>query len=248
MGLENIIHSLDNNSKQTLVIGDVHGRYDLLKQGFDLINILSEGVNTNIVLLGDYIDRGENSKLVIEKLRREFGVPLGKNHAALMGNHEQMCLYAHDFGFFNEWVNSGGDATLNSYNSDKMPDGDIEFIRQMPIIAEDRNGYYVHAGINSDYPINSHRQYPTCLWLRHEFFKNVEFMELHKPIIYGHTPREKPMIHRDRFGIVVAIGIDTGAEFSDNLTLLQITEDEEKTHYTTWSIGKNHATPTSLFW
>lgn len=246
--LENIIHNLCDNCRQTLVVGDVHGRYDLLTQAFELINILRDEVPTNVVFLGDYIDRGENSKLVIEKLRREFGNPICKNHAVLMGNHEQMCLYAHDFGVFKEWISSGGDATLNSYNRENLPSEDIEFIRQMPIIAEDRNAYYVHAGINSDYPINSQRQYPTCLWLRHEFFKNVEFMELHKPIIYGHTPREKPMIHRDRYGIVVAIGIDTGAEFSDNLTLLQITDDGDKCHFTTWSIGVKSYVPSSLFW
>lgn len=247
--MEDIIQNLDNTCSQSLVIGDIHGRYDLLVQAFDLIKILGEGVKTNVVFLGDYIDRGANSKMVIEKLRREFGgTPNGNNHAALMGNHEQMCIYAHDFGVFKEWLPNGGYETLESYNAERVFDDDLIFMKQMPIIAEDKNAIYVHAGINTDYKINSNKQYPSCLWLREEFYKNVPFMELPKPIIYGHTPRAKPKIHRDRFGIVVAVGIDTGAEFTDNLTLLQITDDGNKQHFTTWSVGVNHATPTSLFW
>ena len=247
--MEDIIHKLDGYCSQSLIIGDIHGRFDLLVQAFDLITNLSDGVKTNVVFLGDYIDKGENSKLVLEKLRREFSdIPFGNNHAALMGNHEQMCIYAHDFGVFKEWLPNGGYETLQSYNSERVSETDLAFLKQMPIIAEDKNAIYVHAGINSDYAKNSHKQYPFCLWLREEFYKNVPFMEYPKPIIYGHTPRAKPKIHRDRFGIVVAVGIDTGAEFTGNLTLLQITDDGDKQHFTTWSIGVNHATPSSLFW
>lgn len=231
------------------MVGDVHGRYDLLVQAFELINILKIGINTNVIFLGDYIDRGPNAKLVMEKFRREFGgVPMGNNHATMMGNHEQMCIYAHDFGETRSWLVNGGAETLESYNADKVSDVDLEFMRKMPIIAEDNNGFYVHAGVNPDYNIKSAKQYPSCLWLRDEFYRYVEHMEYPKPIIYGHTPREKPMIHRDRFGIVVAVGIDTGAEFSDVLTLLQITDDGEKTHYTTWSINATQAVPSVLFW
>lgn len=231
------------------MVGDVHGRYDLLAQAFELINILREEVPTNVVFLGDYIDRGENSKLVMEKLRREFdGIPNGKNHVALLGNHEQTCLYAHDFEDSNNWLKIGGYETLQSYNAERVSEIDLEFMRKMPIITEDKNAIYVHAGINPEYTKNSHKQYPSCLWIRDSFYKYVEFMEYPKPIIYGHTPREKPMIHRDRYGIVVAIGIDTGAEFSDNLTLLQITDDGDKCHFTTWSIGVKSYVPSSLFW
>lgn len=247
--LDSIIHNLNKNVRQSLVIGDIHGRFDLIYNAFELIKMLKESVPTNVIFLGDYIDKGDNSKLVIEKLMKEFdNSPFSESHAVLMGNHEQMCVYAHDFGVFDAWCENGGDKTLQSYNNERISNEHIDFMHKMPIIAEDRNAYYVHAGINPNYAINSEKQYPTCLWVREEFYNSVNTKEYYKPIIYGHTPRAKPKIHRDRLGIISAIGIDTGAEFTDNLTLLQITDDGERTNFTTWHIGKNQTVPSSLFW
>ena len=235
---------------QSLIIGDIHGRYDLLYEAFELIKSLCDNIPTNVIFLGDYIDRGPNSKLVIEKLMREFdNMPFGQNHVSLMGNHEQMAIYAHDFGAFDPWLVNGGDATLQSYNSETIDESALEFLRKMSIIAEDRNGIYVHAGINPNYNAKDDRQYPSCLWVREEFYRNVANMNYPKPIIYGHTPRARPEIHRDEYGIVVAVGIDTGAEFSNNLTLLQITEEEGgRQCFTTWAIEPKQTTPSSLFW
>ena len=244
------IHKLDDKCDQSLIIGDIHGRFDLLNGAFELLYSLVDNIPTNLILLGDYIDKGPNSKLVIEKLMHEFsGTPFALNHVALMGNHEQMAIYAHDFGIFDPWIENGGKATLQSYNGKSIDEATLRFIKQMPLIAEDKNGIYVHAGINPKDDAKDDNQYPSCLWIREEFYKSVASMNYPKPIIYGHTPRHRPMIHRDEYGIVVAVGIDTGAEFSDNLTLLQITnEPEGRQCFTTWNIGPKQTKPSSLFW
>ena len=248
--MRNIIYSLDGDCAQSLIIGDIHGRYDLLYEAFELIKSLGDNIPTNVIFLGDYIDKGANSKLVLEKLMREFKMkPTGKNHAALMGNHEQMAIYAHDFGTFEPWLDNGGDATLQSFNSEAIDDNALQFMREMPIIAEDSNGIYVHAGINPKYNAKDDKQYPSCLWLRDEFYRNVATMNYPKPIIYGHTPRVRPEIHRDEYGIVVAVGIDTGAEFSNTLTMLQITDEGDgRQCFTTWAIEPKQTKPSSLFW
>lgn len=248
--MASIIHKLDDKCNQSLVIGDIHGRFDLLYEAFELIKSLKDGIPTNVIFLGDYIDKGPNSKLVLEKLMREFdNTPIGNNHVSLMGNHEQMAIYAHCFGTFEPWLKNGGNATLQSYSNHEIDGNVLKFMKEMPIIAEDKNAIYVHSGINPKYNANDERQYPSCLWIGDEFYENIATMNYPKPIIYGHKPRSRPEIHRDEYGIVVAVGIDTGAEFSDNLTLLQITDEGDgRQCFTTWSIGPKQTKPSSLFW
>lgn len=215
------------------------------------MDALSEKLPTNLIFLGDYIDRGGNSKLVIEKLRSYFtDNPSQNNKVALMGNHEQMCIYAHNFSLFEEWIENGGDKTLESYNADHLPQPDLIFMSGMPIVAEDKNAIYVHAGINPYHSYDSDKQYPQCLWIREEFFQNAAKLNYPKPIIYGHTPRAKPEIHRDEFEVIVAVGIDTGAEFSDQLTLLQIISEDEAgldQFMTSWTITPKDTYPSAYF-
>lgn len=249
--MSNILTKLDFTCPQSLVIGDIHGRYDLLCKALELVETLSEKLPTNLILLGDYIDRGGNSKLVMEKLWQLFNNnPNQSNKVALMGNHEQMCIYAHNFSLFEEWIENGGDSTLESYNADTLPAHDIKFMSSMPIVAEDKNAIYVHAGINPNHFYDSDKQYPQCLWIRDEFFQNVAKLNYPKPIIYGHTTRTKPEIHRDEFEVIVAVGIDTGAEFSDHLTLLQIISEDEAgldQFMTSWTLTPRDTYPSAYF-
>lgn len=99
---------------KTIVIGDIHGCYSELKKLITDLELNGEyNKNTDkLVFLGDYIDRGKDSSLVIKfirKLQKE-----NKNVIALMGNHEDMLLEYYKNGD-DTWLWNGGKATQKSY-------------------------------------------------------------------------------------------------------------------------------------
>ena len=141
---------------RTVVIGDIHGCYDEL---VELISTLEEegeykkGVD-KLVFLGDYIDRGDNSRLVIEFIQN-----LQKNNdnvIALMGNHEDMLLGYLDDNDPN-WTLNGYVSTMNSYEGfEKQFKRDVQWIRTLPLYHEDEYFIFVHAGIDPYKPMKKH--------------------------------------------------------------------------------------------
>jgi serine/threonine protein phosphatase 1 len=98
----------------TYVIPDIHGRHDLLNEG--LAEIAAHGDAGVIVLIGDYVDKGPDSKQVIDRLLS--GVE-GSRLAALKGNHDAMMVEAlRDRSKMAAWIAKGGDAALASYGGD----------------------------------------------------------------------------------------------------------------------------------
>src|SRR6187549_2031183 len=98
------------NIKRTLAIGDIHGCYKSLTKVAEYVRFSSDDL---IVTLGDYVNRGPDSRLVIEWLSaRESELKL----VPLRGNHELMMLAADKSDrHFDEWISCGGDAALRSY-------------------------------------------------------------------------------------------------------------------------------------
>lgn len=143
-------------------IADIHGRFDLLKKAFEAItehavkNQISEP--SKIITLGDYIDRGPESRQVIEFLKdKQDGSQLGSSLICLQGNHEAMMLETILTPLMPSWwVGNGGDKTLNSYGWQEpyhllayevIPRSHLEWLKNLPLFYEAEKQVFVHAGI-----------------------------------------------------------------------------------------------------
>lgn len=214
---------------RTVVIGDIHGCYDEL---VELISTLEEegeykkGVD-KLVFLGDYIDRGDNSRLVIEFIQN-----LQKNNdnvIALMGNHEDMLLGYLDDNDPN-WTLNGYVSTMNSYEGfEKQFKRDVQWIRTLPLYHEDEYFIFVHAGIDPYKPMKKQNR-NTLLWVREPFIYNARPYK--KQVIFGHTPTAhlseewKPVrTYADN------IDIDTGCVYGGALTAMILDDGEVNGFY-----------------
>lgn len=214
-------------------VGDVHGRADLLMQMQEMI--LHDAQNAApesalwLVYLGDYIDRGHDSRRVIEVLLRR---PLpGFAEIHLIGNHEAWML-----GFLDEpahgfaWLKHGGEATLASYGIDAGPSDEPEdlqrwseafntalperhrqFLESLHLYHRLGDYFFVHAGIRPSVPLDQ-QQPEDFLWIREPFLSSQD--EHGVVVVHGHTVTEHPVLRRNR------VGIDTGACWSERLTCL----------------------------
>jgi len=216
-------------------IGDIHGRNDLLNSVLGKIAADDSArgpANTQIIFLGDLVDRGPDSAGVIETamaLRAS-----GKNVRFLMGNHEEIFLSAcrkRDPKVTRYFLRIGGEATLLSYPIPRaeyidldmeqlterlatlVPESHLEFVEgfEDQIIIGDYA--FVHAGIRPGVPLSE--QKPSDLrWIREEFVSQRG--DLEKVIVYGHTIYQEVDERGSR------IGIDTGAYDSGKLTALAL--------------------------
>jgi len=208
--------------KKTYVIGDIHGCYDALMTLLDQIS--PDPAHDTLIFLGDYIDRGPDSKKVVSEI-----IHLQETSPrviTLMGNHEQMFL-ASLTGSKNEFfLKMGGDATLASYGiqppynrkiAAEIPASHLHFFQNLLMLWEDENYIYVHAGLKPGVHLS---QQPAhwCCWARDNFI-NTQY-DFGKQVIFGHTPFDEPYIDQYK------IGIDTGAVYGGKLTCLVLPDME----------------------
>lgn len=233
-------------------IGDVHGMADRLAALHALIlaDLASHAGPCTIIHLGDYIDRGPDSRGVIARIMA-FEQALAGNPRfqviSLRGNHEQMLLDAVDAEEAGDedalrlWLGNGGDAAIDSYYAD--PDGSeaaidswvslidrahVDWLRGLPTIhlALDRHLAFVHAGIDP-------ATFPDCsdevrLWTRSQrFFDPKRWPDREVLdgllVVHGHTPNMDlaPTVTPQR------INIDTGAVFGGPLTAVVLAPGAE---------------------
>ncbi|MCK5340246.1 MAG: serine/threonine protein phosphatase [Desulfobulbaceae bacterium] len=210
--------------KRTFVIGDIHGCSEALKALFQ--KITPDPLTDRIVFLGDYVDRGLDSKQVVsELLRLQSQFP---DIIFLKGNHEQVflnCLTNRDqLDFF---LVIGGRRTLESYGvkdiaacdfREKIPPSHIHFLEDLLPYWEDEDYFYVHAGFEPG--IHPTQQSTDWLfWSNGGRFAGV-LHDFGKQVIYGHTVTDTPLIQPNK------IGIDTGAVYGGALTCLILPEME----------------------
>jgi calcineurin-like phosphoesterase family protein len=214
----------------TYVIGDVHGRPQLLDQL--LKNVPWNPSSDKIVFLGDLIDRGDDAPGVVERVMEL--VKSNPSVIVLRGNHEQMLLDCLDYGEL-QWLipENGGLATLSAYGFElsqlrdvsdiEIPDEHVEFLRTLPYFHEDEQAIYVHAGlIPGEHPAATDAD--VLMWTRDlDFFKGYDG----KLCFFGHTPTQ--YLPRDgrnrRFGIYIhggCVGIDTSGEADSPLSCIQV--------------------------
>ena len=221
-------------------IGDIHGRADLLQQLHKKIQ--KDAANykgkKQLIYLGDYIDRGEDSKQVIDLLLEQ---PLqGFDKIYLRGNHEQSMLdFLKNAEVGQAWFQYGGLATLVSYKVrvskiptkkadfediqnqliERVPYGHISFMEKTEVSYEAGNYYFVHAGIKPGTPLK-YQQPEDQLWICDNF---VSYTKPHeKIIIHGHTITDEPDARPNR------IGIDTGAYITGKLSCLVLENDTQR--------------------
>ncbi len=169
---------------RTLAIGDIHGCYQSLKT---LEQFVGFKPGDCIVTLGDYVDRGPDSRSVIQWL-----IDWNENNQliALRGNHELMMLAARaSTQHKKEWLGHGGDAVLSSYCAnrlDDIPEEHWRFLRNgLRSHYETKTHFFVHAGAYADLPLNEQPNY-MLYW---ESFSNPEPHESGLTMVCGHTPQ-----------------------------------------------------------
>lgn len=230
------IHFLDAKGPEGMLIfaiGDVHGRLDLLEKMHEGISeqlAQREATDWRIVHLGDYVDRGPDSRGVIDFLI-----------AAKARDPRVVCLAGnHDIGFLDFlaaadvgglFATNGGRQTAMSYGvaldfldaaafpgqyeafGRAVPEAHREFVQNLVFSAEFGDFYFCHAGIVPGVPLE--RQAPADLiWIREQF---LAWPHLHpKVVVHGHTPSPEPEILSNR------VNLDTWACGSGVLTALAI--------------------------
>jgi serine/threonine protein phosphatase 1 len=181
----------------TYVIPDIHGRYDLLSDALASIVAHSRSEAGVIVTIGDYVDKGPDTKAVIGRLLT--GVAPAWTLVTLKGNHDAMMVEAlRDPAKMASWIEEGGDATLASYGGDPtdVPQTHIAWLDRLRLIYVDEHRVYVHAGVDPE--IRLDRQSETSLlWKRYPDGFSQGFGKLH--VVHGHDNfPDGPLLYQGR--------------------------------------------------
>lgn len=220
-------------------IGDVHGRADLLERLAGRIAsdmTLRPAPAAVTVFVGDYVDRGPDSRAVIERLARaDFPTPI----VALRGNHEDAVLrFLEDVAGYPQWASFGGLTTLDSYGVDaqdeirrggpravqeafaaNFPPAHRRFLEETQLSAEFGDYFFCHAGVRPNVPLD--RQDPRDLmWIRNEFLRFSG--DFGKVVVHGHTP------HDTVENLANRINLDTYAFDSGVLTAVALEGAERR--------------------
>lgn len=206
---------------RTYAIGDIHGCLDKLIGLMALCRADAGKRSAKFIFLGDYIDRGPDSRGVVEYL-----MSLQKHRPdvciCLMGNHEEMLLSAFDAPDWEEnWLRNGGIKTLQSYGVatvSGIPQDHIDWMRNLPKFHDDGLRFFVHAGINPGRPLDRQDEHD-FLWIREPFLSSTK--DFGRLIVHGHTPLKtgRPDIHPNR------LNLDTAAVYGGPLTAAVFEDD-----------------------
>ena len=222
-------------------VGDVHGRADLLKQLRDKIvedaaSLRGEDQRFAIVFLGDYVDRGFQSRAVIDFLLSDAFE--GFETRFLKGNHEEALVkFLRDSSFGPRWAEYGGVETLVSYNvqpprsrermeewedarlqlAETLPQEHRFFLEQLEVCLVLGDYTFVHAGLRPGKTLEEQDE-KDLLWIRDDFLYDKRAFE--GVIVHGHTPISSPYRDHRR------IGVDTGAYMSGRLTAVRLRGEE----------------------
>ncbi len=210
------MHESISENARIIAVGDIHGCIESLQQ---LVRLLELRPSDQLVFLGDYIDRGKDSKGVIAclmDLQRSFRCFF------LMGNHELMFLDYLTTGNASAWLANGGKETLASYgitDGKDLPENHVEFIRSCRFFLESRDFIFVHGGLDPDMSVRDNIRYlqpADFCWMRtHLRTSNLEKNRYRweKTVVCAHTPTPE-IINLDKL-----ISIDTGCVYNNDISL-----------------------------
>lgn len=215
----------ETSGERIFVIGDLHGCPDepaLILRWLEE----EEGIRDNdlVVLLGDYIDRGPDSKGVID-LALDFKRRYPRTRF-LKGNHEDMLLDFLGFGghLGQAFLYNGGLETIQSYGIsvfappaemvNAMPADHFKFFCDVESILQIDDFICVHAGLNPLRDVDTQND-NDVFWIRDEFLHNIH--SFNKTVVFGHTPHQDIFIH-----LPYKLGLDTGLVFGNKLSCLEL--------------------------
>ena len=209
------------------VVGDLHGCSRELAVLLEHLERYEKVTSDDyLIFVGDYIDRGDDSRGVISQL-----IELAERHERtvfLKGNHEDMLLAY--LGFPGRWsagfLRNGGVQTLASYgllevleSSEvrvRFPEEHLEFVHKLDRYVVTDKFVIVHAGLNPLRDIENQAD-EDLFWIRDEFIANIHYFE--KTVVFGHSP------HREVFvDWPYKLGVDTGLVYGNKLTCLELNE------------------------
>ncbi len=220
-------------------IGDVHGRAELLEDLLSQIAVHADSQTADrrlIIFLGDYVDRGWQSKEVLERLST-LSMP-GFEAVFLKGNHEEAMLsFVEDAQFLESWRQYGGLETLHAYGLkdlnfradadylsgvhkdfvEALPQEHLSFLKGLPSSYELGGYLFVHAGVRPGVPLDQQEEHD-LRWIRDEFLNSP--LNFGKRVVHGHCPEEDPQMRPNR------IGVDTGAYITGVLTAVVLNGTE----------------------
>ncbi|MCC2670967.1 MAG: metallophosphoesterase [Armatimonadetes bacterium] len=227
---------------RTFVVGDIHGHASKLRKLLPKLHERAEEGDT-LIFIGDFIDRGPDSRgvidLVIEQSLGGWNGPV----VGIRGNHEILMLDSLErrprYGF-DAWMQNGGLETIGSYTGGRVtrtwleavPASHIEFLHNLKDWHEDEHGIYVHAGLKPGLqPAECDED--SWQWIRSEFIESDYAWE--KVVVFGHTPQygesDRPIMDpRDLpwrpLDKPEKIGIDTGAAYGGFLSAVALPDRE----------------------
>ena len=217
--------------KKIYAIGDVHGRADLLVALVEKIADDAGGLGAaQLVFLGDYVDRGPDSKGVIDRL-----IELGENQPGaifLKGNHEALLLdFLKDPEDMLHWLDWGGEEALSSYGLtdilrrpgadlaaeliETMPAAHVDFLNSLALTHIEGDYLFVHAGIRPGVALDDQCE-DDLLWIRKRFHNTPRDERPPYTVVHGHQPLKNPLDKGWR------IDVDTGAVWSGKLTAVML--------------------------
>jgi len=175
-------------------IPDLHGRFDLLLKAIELIDLDANRPvkDYQIITTGDYIDRGPDSKKIIDYLIANDRIK------ALKGNHEDMMHQSITTPLHPDWwIGNGGDATLKSYgwggepyyqiSYEVVPKAHLDWINELPLFYETEKQVFVHAGIpqkEMNLPPKNDRLKEEMIWMLYD--KHTTGGWKGKHVVHGH--------------------------------------------------------------
>jgi serine/threonine protein phosphatase 1 len=172
---------------KTFVVPDLHGRRDLLDIALVLIKQYSR--TGTVIFLGDYVDRGPNSKGVIDRLIQ--GPSHGWDWKYIRGNHEDMLLDCHDSSDEQNrqwWLGHGGETTMASYGGVVDPDH-LEWIKNLPRLLWDGLRVYTHAAVGEQYELT---EQPEAVTQWSNYLKGADVGYRHLHVVHGHDAANGP--------------------------------------------------------
>jgi serine/threonine protein phosphatase 1 len=193
-------------------IGDIHGCLGKLRRLMVRCEQDADGAPMSFVFIGDYIDRGPESRGVVEYLKE---LQAQRDVVCLKGNHEALALAAVDESANHaHWLLNGGDTTLRSYGvgtAHELPASHVAWLRSLRLTFDDGSRLFVHAGIDPARPLDAQDEHD-LLWIRQPFLSDRR--DHGRLIVHGHTPLRtgRPDLQPNR------LNIDTAAVFGGPLT------------------------------
>ena len=211
------------DGRRVYAIGDVHGCDERLAALHGMIadDLAARPCAAPLLLhLGDYVDRGPDSRGVVARLAAGDPLP-GVPTVNLLGNHEQTMIDAlsGQGAAMTDWMIQGGKEALQSWGGDPeaprpswpghVPGEHMAFLRGLALMHREGDYLFVHAGIRPGVAVEAQAR-QDLISIRQAFlYSEADFGVT---VVHGHTPKTDPVIRHNR------VGIDTGAVFGGRLT------------------------------